>query len=161
MNEDFHRGGFTLPGEAGYEKLTLELARKWGADVIRDSDGTKLSSEIVDAGYRIYSTICIIRQHNTFAAEHPDTQQQTFLYSQPVTATGAELLVRPIEGYFDQQFELNDSADAMPYWQVWDRTANTLVPAEQWHYQDGTVRISGCTPWHEYSVSFLAWRIWE
>ena len=31
------KGGFTLPGESGYEKLTLELA-----DVIRDSDGTTL-----------------------------------------------------------------------------------------------------------------------
>ena len=28
------KGGFTLPGEAGYEKLTLELADKWGADDI-------------------------------------------------------------------------------------------------------------------------------
>ncbi|MDF2934694.1 MAG: D-galactosyl-beta-4-L-rhamnose phosphorylase, partial [Paenibacillaceae bacterium] len=27
-------GGFTLPGESGYEALTLELAKKWGADVI-------------------------------------------------------------------------------------------------------------------------------
>ena len=44
---DFHQGGFTMPGEAGYEQLTLELAKKWGADVIRDSDGTKLSDEIV------------------------------------------------------------------------------------------------------------------
>ena len=61
------RADFTLPGEAGYESLTLELAKKWGADVIRDSDGTKLSPEIVEAGYRIYSTICIIRQHNAFA----------------------------------------------------------------------------------------------
>ena len=66
------RGDFTLPGEAGYEKLTLELAEKWGADVIRDSDGTKLSPEITAAGYRIYSTICIIREHNEFAEAHPD-----------------------------------------------------------------------------------------
>ena len=80
--QDYHSGGFTLPGEAGYEQLTLEMARKWGADVIRDSDGTKLSSEIVDAGYRIYSTICIIRQHNAFAESHPDSQQQVFLTSE-------------------------------------------------------------------------------
>lgn len=52
MNE--LKGGFTLPGEAGYEGLTLRLAEKWGADVIRDSDGTKLSPEIAQAGYRIY-----------------------------------------------------------------------------------------------------------
>ena len=52
MNE-YRTGAFTLPGEAGYEKLTLEMAKKWGADVIRDSDGTKLSPEIVEAGYKI------------------------------------------------------------------------------------------------------------
>ena len=50
------KGGFTLPGESGYEKLTLEMAEKWGADVIRDSDGTELSPEIINAGYGIYST---------------------------------------------------------------------------------------------------------
>ena len=36
------KGSFTLPGEAGYEDLTLRMAKKWGADVIRDSDGTVL-----------------------------------------------------------------------------------------------------------------------
>ena len=161
MQEDFRQGGFTLPGEAGYEQLTLELARKWGADVIRDSDGTKLSGEILEAGYRIYSTICIIRQHNEFASAHPDAQQQTFLYSQPVTAEGETLVIDPMAGYFDEQFQLNDSADAMPYWQVWDRTAGILVPAGQWACEGGKVTVTGCAPWHEYSVSFLAWRIWE
>ena len=53
MDQKYRQGGFTLPGEAGYERLTLELAKKWGADVIRDSDGTKLSPEIVEAGYSI------------------------------------------------------------------------------------------------------------
>lgn len=27
------KGGFTLPGETGYEELTLKMAEKWGADV--------------------------------------------------------------------------------------------------------------------------------
>ena len=45
------KGGFTLPGESGYEKLTLEMAEKWGADVIRDSDGTELSPEIINAEF--------------------------------------------------------------------------------------------------------------
>ena len=152
---------FTLPGEAGYEKLTLELAEKWGADVIRDSDGTKLSDEIVQAGYGIYSTICIIRQHNEFAEQHPDSQQQTFLCSDPVTATENSVRIQPLDGYFDQQFTLNDSPEALPYWQVYDRTANQEVPRDNWVYRDGTVTISPCRPWHEYTVSFLAWRIWE
>ena len=161
MEQKYRQGGFTLPGEAGYEKLTLELAKKWGADVIRDSDGTKLSPEIVEAGYSIYSTICIIRQHNAFAAAHPDSQQQTFLCSDPVVATEATLVIRPMDGYFDEQFELNDTPEALAYWQVWDRTANVLVPADKWQYADGAVTVTGCTPWHEYTVSFLCWRIWE
>ena len=155
------KGDFTLPGEAGYEQYTLELAKKWGADVIRDSDGTKLSDEIVDAGYRIYSTICIIRQHNAFAAEHPDSQQQTFLMSKPVLAAGESVTIPLMDGYFTEQFELNDTADALRYYQVYDRTANTEVPRAQWSYADGKVTVTGCTPWHQYTASFLCWRIWE
>ena len=127
---DIRQGGFTLPGEAGYEQLTLELAKKWGADVIRDSDGTKLSTEITDAGYRIYSTVCIIREHNAFAAEHPDAQQQTFLMSEPVTADSDTLVIRPMDGYFTEQLQLNDTPDALAYYQVYNRTTGKEVPRE-------------------------------
>ena len=161
MEDKYAQGDFTLPGEAGYEALTLELARKWGADVIRDSDGTRLSDEIVQAGYGIYSTICIIRQHNAFADAHPDSQQQTFLCSDPVTAREDTLVLRPLAGYFTEQFQVNDSADALPFWQVWDRTADREVPRENWRWQNGEVTVTGCVPWHAYTVSFLAWRIWE
>ena len=143
---NFPKGDFTLPGEAGYEQLTLELAKKWGADVIRDSDGTKLSDEIVEAGYRIYSTICIIRQHNAFAAEHPDSQQQTFLLSKPVVAQGDSVSIPLMDGYFAEQFELNDTPDALRYYQVYDRTANAEVPRENWTYANGVVTVTGCAP---------------
>ena len=158
---DFHHGDFTLPGEAGYEALTLELAKRWGADVIRDSDGTKLSDEIVDAGYRIYSTICIIREHNAFAEAHPDAQQQTFLISEPVTAESDRVEIELLKGYFTGQFELNTSEPSIACWQVWDRTANAEVPRHMWRYEDGRVIVEGCTPWHAYTASFLCWRVWE
>ena len=161
MSKTFNQGDFTLPGEAGYEQLTLELAKKWGADVIRDSDGTKLSDEIVQAGYGIYSTICIIRQHNAFANEHPDAQQQTFLCSDPVVATGDTVTIHPLDGFFDEQFQVNDSADALPFWQVYDRTTDTEVPRENWVWENGAVTVKNIQPWHRYTVSFLAWRIWE
>ncbi len=161
MSDGSARGDFTLPGEAGYEKLTLKLAEKWGADVIRDSDGTKLSEEIIRAGYGIYSTICIIREHNAFAAAHPDAQQQTFLCSDPVIAADGTVTIQPLSGYFDEQFELNASPDALPFWQVYDRTNNREIPKENWRYENGAVTITHCIPWHEYTVSFLAWRVWE
>ena len=62
--DKYRNGSFTLPGEAGYEELTLKLAERWGADVIRDSDGTQLSEQIFKSGYDIYSTICLIRADN-------------------------------------------------------------------------------------------------
>ncbi len=155
------QGDFTLPGEAGYEQLTLSLAKTWGADVIRDSDGTKLSDEIVKAGYGIYSTICIIRQHNAFAQAHPESQQQVFLCSDPVVAAGETTVISPLDGYFTEQFEINASAEAMAYWQVYDRTVNQEVPRNKWKYQNGQVTVTDCVPWHEYTVSFLCWRIWE
>ena len=157
------KGSFTLPGEAGYEKLTLQLAEKWGADVIRDSDGTELSDEITKAGYGIYSTICIIRDHNAWAKKNQDKLQQTFLMTHPVTAADRRLTVALMEDFFEEQFRVNDSAEAMKYWQVYDRTTDTAVDASKWHYdeKEQTVTVDGATPWHNYTVSFLAYRIWE
>ncbi len=158
-----YKGGFTLPGEAGYEKLTLELAEKWGADVIRDSDGTELSSEILEAGYDIYSTICIIRDHNVWAKKNMDKLQQTFLMTDPKTAQRDWLEVRLLENFSEEQFIVNEGSSSREYWQVFDRTSNRLVPKECWKYDAETqsVRIWNLVPWHKYTVSFLTYRIWE
>ena len=157
------KGNFTLPGEAGYEKLTLELAEKWGADVIRDSDGTVLSDEILDAGYGIYSTICMIRDHNEWARENQDKLQQCFLMTSPAVAVEGKLTVCLMEGFFEEQFRINDSENAMRYWQVYDRTTDTLVPQEKWSYDKaaGSVTVNEPAAFHSYTVSFMAYRIWE
>lgn len=155
------KGGFTLPGESGYEKLTLKMAEKWGADVIRDSDGTVLSDEILNAGYGIYSTICIIRDHNEWAKKNMDKLQQTFLMTQPIVADCDTLTVELMKDFFAEQFSINETEDSLKYWQVYDRTTDTLVGREHWSYADGKVTIKGITPWHKYTVSFMAYRIWE
>lgn len=157
------KGGFTLPGESGYEELTLKMAEKWGADVIRDSDGTVLSDEIVHAGYGIYSTICIIRDHNEWAKKNPDKLQQTFLCTPAAVAEESELTVSLLESFFEEQFAINDSMRAMKYWEVYDRTINEKVDSSRWVYdrKSGSVTVRECTPFHRYTVSFLAYRIWE
>ncbi len=157
------RGNFTLPGESGYEDLTLELASKWGADVIRDSDGTSLSGKLLDAGYEIYSTICCIRGHNAWAAKHPQDLQQTFLMSDPVIARDSAVSIHLTDGYLTEQFRVNDSPESVKLWQVFDRTAQSQVPGAQWQYEAeaGNVVITGTVPYHQYTVNFLAYRIWE
>lgn len=152
-------GGFTLPGESGYEELTLQMAEKWGADVIRDSDGTELSPEIINAGYGIYSTICIIRDHNAWAKENSDKLQQTFLMTSPVVATERTLTIDLMKDFFAEQFKVNDSEESKAYWQVFDRTSNEEI--KDWTYADGKVTIDNITPFHKYTVNFLAYRIWE
>lgn len=157
------KGGFTMPGESGYEKLTLELAEKWGADVIRDSDGTVLSDDILNAGYDIYSTICIIRDHNAWAKENLDKLQQTFLITTPVTATEENLEISLMKDFFAEQFRINDSLESIDYWQVYDRTLGVEIDKKNWTYnkEKGSVEITGITPFHTYTVSFIAYRIWE
>lgn len=151
-----------MPGEAGYEELTLALAKRWGADVIRDSDGTQLSGALLSAGYGIYSTLCIVREHNEWARAHPRQQQQCILCTEPKVSDGHPLRISLLDGFFREQFQLNDSPEAMAYWQVYDRTDNTECPRQSWQYEPhtGEVVIETRT-WHAYTVSFFAYRVWE
>lgn len=141
----------------------MKLAERWGADVIRDSDGTQLSEEIISAGYGIYSTLCIIRDHNGWASKNPDKLQQTFLITRPKVAVQDYISIYLLEDFFAEQFRVNDSREAFKYWQVYDRTTGKEVPGEQWNYdrESGNVVLTGITPWHKYTVSFMAYRIWE
>ena len=157
------RDSFTLPGESGFEQLTLKLAKKWGAGVIRDSDGTKLSDEITNSGYGIYSTICLIRSINDWAKKNMDKLQQNFLMSFPVTADSDTVVIDPIKGYFKEQFMVNTMDDPKEFWQVFDRTTNTEVPLSDWSFdaESGLVTVKNTVKWHKYTVNFLAVRHWE
>lgn len=122
-----------------------------------------MSEEIISAGYGIYSTLCIIRDHNAWASRNPDKLQQTFLITSPKVAVQDYISIYLLEDFFAEQFRVNDSREAFKYWQVYDRTTGKEVPGEQWNYdrESGNVVLTGITPWHKYTVSFMAYRIWE
>jgi beta-D-galactosyl-(1->4)-L-rhamnose phosphorylase len=162
-NKSLTTGGFTLPGEAGYESLTLELAKRWGADVIRDSDGTQLSDQITTAGYEIYSTLCLVRADNEWAKANRDKLQQCCIMSHPVVATGASVTIELLRGYFREQFRVNGDDDPREWWQVFDRTTGQEVPVSSWSYEPATqsVTIDHARKWHAYTVNFFSYRIWE
>jgi len=163
VSPDPNFGSFTLPGEAGYEELTLKLAKKWGADTIRDSDGTQLSPEITAAGYNIYSTLCLVRAINDWAKRNSDKLQQNFLMTFPVVAERSTVTIELLAGFFKEQFVVNFDADPKKWWQVFDRTTGEEVPKKQWscNARRGTVTVKGATKWHRYTVNFLTYRIWE
>jgi len=76
------------------------LPGKWGADAIRDSDGTELSPEMLDLGLEVYSTICLVRAEQTYPRRHMDHLPQKFLMSDPVSATSSRLVIDPMNGFY-------------------------------------------------------------
>ncbi|MCD7820492.1 MAG: 1,3-beta-galactosyl-N-acetylhexosamine phosphorylase, partial [Lachnospiraceae bacterium] len=95
-------GRVTLPSEAGFINETREIMKRWGADALRDSDGTKLDEELKSLDAKIYTTYFVARGHNEFASEHMEECQQLYLMSRRHTAFGKELEISFMEGYFQE-----------------------------------------------------------
>mgnify|MGYP002096289379 CR=1 FL=1 len=51
------KGRVTLPSESGFLNETKELMERWGADAIRDSDGTKLDKDVKSLDAEIYTIL--------------------------------------------------------------------------------------------------------
>lgn len=157
-------GHFTLPAQKNMDTEVQMLCKKWGADAIRDSDGTVLSQELLGLGHDVYSTICLIRADQKWVKEHPDQCQQKFLISQPVCCqNGSELRIKIMKGYSSEQFKIDDLHDVKKYWEVIDRTAGEVVNTENWRYLDQSREVLVRNPkqWHIYTVNFLVYQIWE
>ena len=156
-------GSITLPAEAGEERMVARLARKWGADAIRDSDGTELSAEMLEMGLEVYSTTCLVRADQDYPRRHMDQLPQKFLMSDPVTATGNTLVIDPMSGFYRDKYVIDLKHPARRYWEVIDRTTGRLVPPRNWKLnpRTGKVRITGATPFHVYTVNFLVFQVWD
>ncbi len=154
-------GGFTLPAQAGLDDVVLDLAKRWRADALRDSDGTVLSPSITALGYDVYSTLCLIRADQEWNKAHMEDCQQKYLPSRPRTADAGEIKIDIIKGYCTEQFEVDEVHDCKKYWEVVDRTAGTVVAGEDWDYAEGIVTVRNCVRWHVYVVNFLVYQVWE
>ena len=58
------KGRVTLPSEGNFLEQTKEMMERWGADALRDSDGTKLPEEVKALDATIYTTYFVARGHN-------------------------------------------------------------------------------------------------
>ena len=50
------KGRVTIPTDMDVVKETLEIMNEWGADAIRDCDGTEFPQELRDTGAKVYAT---------------------------------------------------------------------------------------------------------
>ena len=157
------KGRFTLPGESNFLDEIKEIMEKWGADAIRDSDGTKLDDEIKKLDTKIYTTYFVARAHNEFAEKHMEECQQLYLMSKFNMAEKNELYIDFLEGYFEEQIKPDYLHDEKVYWEVIDRTSDEIVPVSEWELdkEKNRVHVKNAKPFHEYTVSFLAYMIWD
>lgn len=157
------KGRVTLPSETNFLKETQEIMERWGADAIRDSDGTKLSDDIKKLDAKIYSTYFVSRGHNEHAIKHMDECQQIYLLSKYCTATEESLTISFMDGYYKEQISPDYYHNPKEWWEVIDRTTEEVVPAENWEYdaKKGRVTIKKAKVFHAYTVSFLAYAIWD
>ena len=155
------KGRVTIPTDESFAEGTKKIAKLWGADAVRDCDGTKLPANAGEIAGKVYETYFVTRGDVAWAKAHPEELQHFFLMSERKTAQAETLALFPAEGYFAEQVKPDYSADALRYWQVIDRTTGREHTAWQADEAKGCVVIRNAVPWHEYTVSFLAHNVWD
>ena len=160
MDEIRKSGRVTIPTDLDVVPETLEILKKWGADAIRDCDGTDFPQQLKNADAKIYSTYYTTRKDNAWAKANPDEVQQCYIMTGFYTAPGDTVTIPLMKGISPELMQVNTNDDITRWWEVMDRTTGQPVPPEQWSYADGSVTVQA-VPFHEYTVSFLAYLIWD
>lgn len=160
MEDKCKTGRVTIPTDLDVVPETLEILKKWGADAIRDCDGTDFPQELKNADAKIYSTYYTTRKDNAWAKANPDEVQQCYIMTGFYTAPGDTVTIPLMKGISPELMQVNTNDDITRWWEVMDRTTGQPVPPEQWSYADGSVTVQA-VPFHEYTVSFLAYLIWD
>ena len=154
-------GRVTIPTDVDVVSDTLKLMERWGADALRDCDGTDFPEALRSTGAKVYATYYTTRKDNDWARQNPDEVQQCYIMTGFTTAEGPQLRIPLMQGVSPELMQVNTRDDIHRWWEVMDRTEGTVVDTTQWSYADGAVTIHGAKPYHEYTVSFLCYLIWD
>ena len=156
------RGRLTLPTDVDMVEETLKLKERLDADALRDCDGTQMPSELLKTGAKIYAIYYTTRKDNEWAKNNPEEVQQEYLITDRITATSWTLSIELMKGFHTQQLKVNTIDEPKRWWEVIDRTTGKVVPVENWFYDEATGEvIIKSIPYHQYTVSFLAFLIWD
>lgn len=160
--DDSAFGRVTIPSESGFAAQTEQIGKRWGADAVRNSDGTELDEGSLNLGLKVYEAYFPARGHNEHVLAAMEERTQMYLMSERVAGPEVTIQIDPMENYFDQEIEVNRDADPHTYWEVIDRTTGQIVPVDDWDISpENIVTIRNAAPWHEYTVSFLAYVNWD
>lgn len=163
MENNLKKGRVTIPTDVDVIPETLEIMKRLGADAVRDCDGTDFPQELREVDAKIYSTYYTTRKDNAWAKANPDEVQQCYLMTDFITALGDTLSIKLMKGISDELMQVNERDDIKRWWEVIDRTSGEVVSTDDWDYcsESGCVEIKNTKAYHEYTVSFLAYIIWD
>ena len=156
-----NRGRVTIPTDVDVVPQTLELFARWGADAIRDCDGTDFPDELRAVDAKVYSTYYTTRKDNAWAKANPDEVQQCYIMTGFCMAQDGPLSIKLMDNLSTELLCPNTRDDIRRWWEVIDRTTGEVVSPDDWRYADGCVIIDRPAPYHEYTVSFLCYLIWD
>lgn len=158
-----NKGRVTVPTDVDVIEDTLRIIDTWGADAIRDCDGTSMPEELKNLDVKKYATYYTTRKDNEWAMNNPDQIQQMYLMSEFITATDTTLRIKIMSNYYKDQLKPNTIHDIKRWWEVIDRTTGEIVSVDDWVYDEDQqeVIIHNTKLFHAYTVSFLAFVIWD
>ncbi len=154
------KGRVTIPTDENFVEETKRIAEIWGADAVRDCDGTELPKNAKEIAEKVYKTYFLARGDNDFAYTHDELMQSIALISDTYLATEKELKIDPLKGYFRQQSAINET-NPKKYWQVIDRTSGKEWTDWEYDSKEKVVIIHNAAYMHEYTVSFFANNLWD
>ena len=130
--------------------------KRWGADAIRDCDGTDYPEGLKDVDAKVYSTYYTTRKDNEWAKANPDEIQQCYIMTKFYTAESDTLSIHLMSGIYPEMLKVNSHDDIRRWWEVVDRTTGEVVSCDDWSYSEeaGDVTIAPAIPFHDYTVSF-------
>ena len=73
------KGRVTIPTDVDIIKETKKIMKLWGADAVRDCDGTDMPKEIEELDAKIYATYYTTRKDNAWAKKNHDEVQQIYV----------------------------------------------------------------------------------
>ena len=153
VSDELKKGRVTIPTDEGIVKETLNVLDYWGADAIRDCDGTEFPVELKDSGAKVYSTYYTTRKDNAWAKANPDEVQQMYIMTKFSSVSEGPLSIHLMDNLYPDMLKVNPK-DRERWWEVIDRTTGEIVPVSEWSYSEetGDVTIPHAKPFHEYTA---------
>lgn len=154
-----HYGRVTIPTDESFAEGTKVIAKLWGADAVRDCDGTNLPENVKELAEKVYNTYFVVRGDNAWAQAHPEETHRAFLMSERVLAEGDSVRIEVARGYLCEQ--IVPDWKNIGYWQVIDRTAEKETKDWTADEKSGCVIVKNARRYHEYTVNFMAKVVWH